>query len=98
MIGPRAITAVGRVGRVLVVSGFVLLHACASYEPHPLTAAPALVSDVSHITVDTSRLRLPRLAKHVFDPADGLDMTEVATLAVANNPELKAARLRWRLA
>jgi outer membrane protein TolC len=35
---------------------------------------------------------LPELAAHRFDPADGLDITEVATLAVLNNPDLKIAR------
>ncbi|HEX7339604.1 MAG TPA: TolC family protein [Rhodanobacteraceae bacterium] len=32
------------------------------------------------------------LARHVFDPANGLDVTEVAMLAVANNPALKIKR------
>ncbi|HEY3347955.1 MAG TPA: TolC family protein, partial [Nitrospirota bacterium] len=35
---------------------------------------------------------MPELAAHRFDPSDGLDMTEVAMLAVVNNPDLKAAR------
>ncbi len=35
---------------------------------------------------------LPELATHLFDPSDGLDMTEVAMLAVAHNPDLKVAR------
>ncbi|MGH8820415.1 MAG: TolC family protein [Rhodoferax sp.] len=32
------------------------------------------------------------MSTHVFNPADGLDMDEVAMLAVANNPKLKQAR------
>ena len=35
---------------------------------------------------------LPELAVHPFNPDDGLDMTEVAILAVINNPDLKVAR------
>jgi outer membrane protein TolC len=35
---------------------------------------------------------LSDLAAHRFDPSDGLDMTETAMLAVANNPDLKLAR------
>lgn len=35
---------------------------------------------------------LPELAAHRFDPSDGLDIDEVAMLAVANNPDLKLAR------
>lgn len=34
----------------------------------------------------------PELARHAFDPSDGLDMTEVAMLAVVNNPELRVVR------
>lgn len=32
------------------------------------------------------------LSNHLFNPADGLDMDEVAMLAVANNPQLRQAR------
>ncbi len=35
---------------------------------------------------------LPELAAHRFDPSDGLDIDEVAMLAVANNPDLKLSR------
>ena len=83
---------------MLGIGGCLLLHACASYEPQPLATKPELVSAVSHISIDASQLRSPNLARHSFDPGDGLDMTEVAMLAVANNPDLKAARLTRKLA
>src|SRR5487761_253456 len=35
---------------------------------------------------------LPGLKPHPFDPAKGLDMTDVAILAVVNNPALRTAR------
>jgi outer membrane protein TolC len=35
---------------------------------------------------------MPTLAAHRFDPSDGLDVTEVAMLAVANSPALKVKR------
>lgn len=35
---------------------------------------------------------LPALAAHRFDPSDGLDVTEVAMLAVVNNPDLRLKR------
>ncbi len=35
---------------------------------------------------------LPELATHPFNQAKGLDMTDVAILAVVNNPDLKVAR------
>lgn len=36
-------------------------------------------------------MSLPELAAYLLDPSDGLNMTEVAMLAVANNPQLKIA-------
>lgn len=89
---------VSRVGSGFVAGGLALMHACASYEPLPPATAPTLAPDISHISVDTSQLQLPILDKHVFDPSDGLDMTEVAMLAVANNPDLKVARVQRNVA
>jgi outer membrane protein TolC len=67
------------------------LSGCAAYQPQTLpgrTSAP----DLAHLTVDADAMPLPALAVHRFDPSDGLDMTEVAMLAVVNNPDLKLAR------
>lgn len=72
----------------------VLLAGCASYHPLPLAQHPSVLDKLPALHVDASQLGLPMLAGHRFDPADGLDMTEVATLAVVNNPALKAARRR----
>lgn len=88
----------GRIGTGLVAGGLTLLHACTSYEPLPPATAPTPAPDVSRIAVDVNQLRLPILDKHVFDPSDGLDMTEVAMLAVANNPDLKVARVQRNVA
>ncbi len=48
--------------------------------------------DVAQLSVDNARMPVPAPAGHRFDPGDGLDITEVAMLAVANNPELRLAR------
>jgi outer membrane protein, heavy metal efflux system len=69
-----------------------ILTGCASYHAKPLDQSPTLLNKVPHIIVDTKTLPLPELARHRFDPSDGLDMTEVAMLAVVNNPDLKASR------
>jgi outer membrane protein TolC len=68
------------------------LSACASYQRQPLGTVPALPSRVGDVQVDATSLPFPQLAVHRFDPADGLDETEVAILAVANNPDLRLAR------
>jgi outer membrane protein TolC len=69
-----------------------LLAGCATYAPKPLPAAPDFTRDLRELRVDPSRLSIPGLAPHRFDPADGLDMNDVALVAVSNNPDLKLAR------
>lgn len=68
------------------------LTGCATYHPSPLSTQPSAARDISHIVVNASEMPLPELAAYPYDPSDGLDMTEVAMLAVANNPQLKLAR------
>ncbi len=65
------------------------LSGCASYRKLPLPTTPAFPQ---RLEVDASSLHFPGLSSHRFDPSDGLDMTEVAMLAVSNNPALKLAR------
>jgi outer membrane protein TolC len=68
------------------------LVGCTGYLPQTLEPRSTLPDSISHIMVDPAQMPLPELAAHRFDPADGLDMTEAAMLAVVNNPELKIAR------
>jgi outer membrane protein, heavy metal efflux system len=72
---------------LLVFSG------CATYHPKPLPTAPDMVGS-PELMVPASKLDLPGLKPHPFNPAKGLDETAVITLAVLNNPDLKAARLQ----
>src|SRR3977135_1136749 len=68
------------------------LAGCVTYREQPLTTRPTLPDRISDVTIDARRMPLPELAAHTFDPADGLDITEVAMLAVVNNPDLNTAR------
>ena len=68
------------------------LSGCAHYQPKPLVTRPDLLNRVPHLVIQPQKMPLPELAAHAFNPDDGLDMTEVAILAVVNNAELKAAR------
>ena len=61
---------------------------CTLYHPKPLPTKPALLQRIPQV-VDKGDLQP---ATHPFNPDDGLDMTEVAILAVANNPDLRTAR------
>ncbi|WP_232316691.1 TolC family protein [Candidatus Burkholderia verschuerenii] len=49
-------------------------------------------TSLERMQIDPRTMPLPELASHRFDPSDGLDIEEVAMLAVANNPDLKLAR------
>ena len=68
------------------------LSACTTYSPKPLPERVNLPDAATRITLDPTSLPFPKLASHTFDPRDGLDMDEVAMLAVANNPQLRQAR------
>lgn len=76
----------------LAVPAALLLAGCVGYRAQPLAQAPAAPRVVARIAVDPERMPTLALASHRFDPADGLDMTEVAMLAVAGNPALRLAR------
>jgi len=68
-----------------------ILGGCATYHALPLDngRGPQRVAD---ITVPASLLPTPELRAHTFDPSNGLDATEVAMLAIANDPQLKVER------
>lgn len=81
-------------GRMLLPSCALLLAACTWYRPAPLPKQnTSITADaLARIRIDPSTMPLPSLAAHRFDPSDGLDIEEVAMLAVVNNPDLKLAR------
>ena len=70
----------------------LLLTGCAVYSARPLPDKPDLSPWVPDLKVDVRSLHLPDLAPHPYDPARGLDMGDVAILAVLNNPRLRTAR------
>jgi len=76
----------------LLLAGLLLQAGCARYQALPLNDHPQWPSSFAHISVNRASMPFPQLASHRFDPSDGLDMTEVAMLAVSNNPDLRLAR------
>jgi outer membrane protein TolC len=70
----------------------LLLSACVAYHAKPLDSVAPPPDSVTKLTVDASKMPTPALRQHRFDPSDGLDATEVAMLAVANNPDLRLMR------
>ncbi|HJV65295.1 MAG TPA: TolC family protein [Geomonas sp.] len=84
------ISAVGKVASILLC--MAQLSGCVTYQAKPLPAAPSYPADPGRLAIAADSMPLPELRAHRFDPRDGLDMTEVAMLAVVNNPDLRVAR------
>ncbi|MFM0326938.1 TolC family protein [Caballeronia glebae] len=78
----------------LATAYVLMLSSCTWYHSEPLSpdATSISITQLERIQIDASRMPLPELASHRFDPSDGFDIEEVAMLAVANNPALKLAR------
>ncbi|MGH8163723.1 MAG: TolC family protein, partial [Rhodanobacteraceae bacterium] len=77
-------------------ASIALLAGCATFSPLPLdNGAPPGPAD---IRVPAASMPVPALRTHRFDPGDGLDVTETAMLAVANNPDLRVQRDDARVA
>ncbi|MBU6410076.1 MAG: TolC family protein [Verrucomicrobia bacterium] len=72
--------------------GALLLSGCAIYHRKPLPMTPDLMRSPA-LTVPVDKLDLPGLKPHPI-PTNGLDETAIVTLAVLNDPDLKAARLQ----
>lgn len=81
-----------RLGFVCVLSA--CLGGCALYHARPLPQQPDLTARLEPLRVDVNRIHFPGLKPHPFDPSRGLDATDVAILAVVNNPALKTARVQ----
>ncbi|MGF6753797.1 outer membrane protein TolC [Paraburkholderia sp. GAS42] len=80
--------------RAVVPVCAALLAGCTWYHREPLSPRETSTSaaTLERIQVDPATMPLPELAAHRFDPSDGLDIEEVAMLAVVNNPDLKLTR------
>jgi outer membrane protein TolC len=77
--------------RITLLAAATLLYGCATYRPLSLGNGDGAAS-ATQLSVPVSTMPVPELVAHRFDPTDGLDVTEVAMLAVANNPELRTQR------
>ena len=74
----------------------LLIAGCARYTPHPLASAPAVLRPplAAVLEAKANAIRRPWLAPVTLDLSAPLSPDAVATLAVLNNPDLKAARIR----
>ncbi|HEY4918656.1 MAG TPA: TolC family protein [Xanthobacteraceae bacterium] len=83
----------GRTG-IMACALAVPLAACAVYAPEPLADRPDLRQSVAQLAVAADRLPLREVGSHRFDLRRPLDIDDVAMIAIAHNPDLKAARRR----
>jgi outer membrane protein TolC len=90
LIGPSTVEF--HPARLFVAAAALVLAGCASYHPQALDTGGTARPDLAHVRVDAASLPFAALSSHRFDPSDGFDETELATLAVVNNPDLKLAR------
>ena len=90
----RPRTAAVRQGVLGIVAGCAsLVSGCAVYHSRPLPSGPDLARAPA-LTVPAGNLGVPGLKPEPLDPAQGLTETNVVTLAVVDNPQLKALRLQ----
>ena len=80
---------------LLLATALLGLSGCASFLPLPLPQKAQLAPSVEDLTTE-----LPPSAAHAhpLDLRDGLDLTEIGTLAVLNNPDLKVERAKRAVA
>ncbi len=76
----------------------LLLTSCASYQEKPLPEENVLKKTLQVLTVSVNETLKSRQGTHEINFADGLDMTEVAILAVLSNPDLKVRRAQYEVA
>lgn len=77
---------------ILAAISLLILAGCTVYHPDPLPSAPDLAQTPT-LTVPLAQLDVPDILPHTIS-SGGLDEITVMTLAVFNNPILKAARLQ----
>ena len=77
--------------RPLLPLAGLLMAGCATFHPLPLDSGRG-VRRVADVRVPAAAMPTSALRTHRFDPSDGLDVTETAMLAVANDPQLRIER------
>jgi outer membrane protein TolC len=87
-----------RIGMPVLLTLSALVTSCATYAPEPLSDRPDLVSDVRRLVARADQLPLPEVGTHRFDLRGSLDIDDVAMIAVANNPGLRATRSKIAVA
>lgn len=83
---------------LLVLTSLTLFAGCTTYQPRPLAEQTPLVKSLDILTTKVNQSLGREAGVHEVNLADGLDLTEVAILAVLGNPDLKARRAQLEVA
>lgn len=94
----ESISGSGRSFLLASCSIALLLTGCASYQAQPLPDDSTLAENLQSLQYTVESQHLTGLTQHEINPADGLDLTEVAIVAVLNNPALQAERAKRKVA
>lgn len=85
-----------RSGPILSLLAATTLSACASYRASPLRdpASVLAAQDLSALTIDAQKIDRPFLTPQPVDPTQPLTLNALAVIAVLENPDLKAQRVK----
>jgi outer membrane protein TolC len=83
---------------LLALVTLAFLEGCATYQPQPLPEQTSLEKDPGLLATKANGLIRQKTGVYRVNLADGLDLTEVAILAVLGNPDLKVTRARLKVA
>ncbi len=82
---------------VLSLAFIAALSGCTTYHAVDLAEHADLIPS-EQLALCTTNIDLTANGSYTVDPSDGFDLTEVSILAVLNNPDLKAERVRRNVA
>lgn len=83
---------------LLALITLFLLGGCATYQPQPLPEHAPLRKNLHLLVAKVNRSIKPGNDRYRVNLNDGLDLTEVAIIAVLDNPDLKARRAQLKVA
>ncbi|HQT80769.1 MAG: hypothetical protein B7Z60_01635 [Ferrovum sp. 37-45-19] len=78
--------------KAIVFSVVLLVSGCATYESQPLPDKPLWPQNINRLESSDLRLLTQTSGPFIFNPNDGLNVLEVAAVAVTHNPGLQLAR------
>ncbi len=95
---PIRTSLISRLQLLFTLLSLSLLGGCASYQPQPLPEHAPLEKNLPLLVATINRSLKPGNDSYRVNLADGLDLTEVAIIAVLDNPDLKARRAQLNVA